>query len=165
MRRAATLLFIALLAAGSGGAEPPVPFEWPAMGTRVRLLVRGDGAGEAGPRMRDAARAALEAVEAETSAFRATSGVARVSAAAGNGEWVPVGPAFEEALDLSLRVARASGGAFNPLVAPLLEANGFPRGGAGGGAGGGPSARAAPARAGWRRGTPPRGGRSGAGGG
>ena len=130
MRRTATFLFAVLAAAGSGGAEPPVPFEWTAMGTRVRLLVRGDGAGEAGPRMRDAARAALEAVEAETSAFRATSGVARVSAAAGNGEWVPVGPAFEAALDLSLDVARASGGAFNPLVAPLLEANGFPRGAA-----------------------------------
>jgi thiamine biosynthesis lipoprotein len=97
------------------------------MGTRVRLSVRGDNAATAGEAMRDAAQTALEAVEADTSAFRADSSVARVSAAAGNGEWIAVGEAFEAALDLALNVAAASGGAFNPLVAPLMEANGFSR--------------------------------------
>ena len=107
---------------GGGGA-----FEWEAMGTRVRLQVRGEDAEVVGEAMRDAARAALEAVEAETSAFREDSAVARVSAAAGSGEWIPAGEAFDAALGLALEVAEASGGAFNPLVAPLMEANGFAR--------------------------------------
>ena len=56
-----------------------------------------------------------------------SSAVARVSAAAGNGEWIATGGAFDAALDLALEVAEATGGAFNPLVAPLMEANGFVR--------------------------------------
>ena len=105
----------------------PAVFEWNAMGTRVRLQVRGEDAEVSGAAMRDAARSALEAVEAETSAFRADSAVARVSAAAGNGECIASGEAFDAALGLALDVAAASGGAFNPLVAPLMEANGFAR--------------------------------------
>ncbi|MBR6023305.1 MAG: FAD:protein FMN transferase [Kiritimatiellae bacterium] len=119
------LLWMACAAVAGGGE--PVAFEWNAMGTRVRLLVRGEDAEEAGGAMRDAARTALEAVEAETSAFRADSAVARVSAAAGNDEWIETGAAFDEALGLALDVAEASGGAFNPLVATLMEANGFAR--------------------------------------
>lgn len=124
--RAAVFLLAMGCAFAAGGGEP-VAFEWEAMGTRVRLQVRGEDAETAGAAMRDAARAALEAVEAETSAFRADSAVARVSAAAGNGEWVETGAAFDAALGLALDVAEASGGAFNPLVAPLMEAHGFPR--------------------------------------
>ena len=97
------------------------------MGTRIRLSVRGKNAGTAADAMAEAARAALEAVEAETSAFRAGSAVSRLAAAAGNGAWVPVGPAFDEALDAALAVAEATGGAFNPLVGPLMERHGFAR--------------------------------------
>ena len=124
--RAAVYLLAMGCALAAGGREP-VAFEWNAMGTRVRLPVRGEDAALAGEAMRDAVRAALESVEAETSAFRADSAVARVSAAAGNGEWVATGRAFDEALGLALEVAEATGGAFNPLVAPLMEANGFAR--------------------------------------
>jgi thiamine biosynthesis lipoprotein len=117
----------ALLLAGLAAGAEPAAVEWRAMGTRVRLQVRGADAQAAAPAMAAAAGAALEAVEAETSAFRATSAVARVSAAAGNGEWIAVGPTFEAAMDVALDVAERSGGAFNPLVAPLMEANGFRR--------------------------------------
>jgi len=128
LRSAAVAAALATVAAGrapAAGVGSTVAFEWPAMGTRVRLLVRGGE--EAGAAMRDAARAAFEAVEAETSAFRATSAVARVSAAAGDGEWIPAGEDFGCALGIALDVARESGGAFNPLVAPLLERHGFSR--------------------------------------
>ncbi len=128
MKRAVRV-FVPLLAAAvaAAAAAEPAVVEWRAMGTRARLLVRGADAEAAAPAMAAAARAALEAVEAETSAFRATSAVARVSAAAGSGEWIAVGPAFDAVLDVALDVAAASGGAFNPLVAPLMESNGFPR--------------------------------------
>lgn len=127
MRTASFLLLLCLTCASVAGGGEPAVFEWDAMGTRVRLSVRGPNAATAGEAMRDAARAALEAVEADTSAFRPDSSVARVSAAAGNGGWIATGEAFEAALDLTLAVAAASGGAFNPLVAPLMEANGFAR--------------------------------------
>ena len=127
MRAASFLLFLYLVCASIAVGGEPAVFEWHAMGTQVRLTVRGDDAATAGEAMRDAARAALETVEAETSAFRADSSVARVSAAAGNGEWIATGESFDAALDLALDVAAASGGAFNPLVAPLMEANGFAR--------------------------------------
>ena len=126
-RITAMLFLLSMVCAALAGGGDPVAFEWPAMGTRVRVLVRGENAAAAGEAMHDAARAAVEAVEAETSAFRADSAVARVSAAAGNGEWIATGKAFDAALDLALDVAEASGGAFNPLVAPLMEANGFAR--------------------------------------
>ena len=120
---------LCLASAACSAAEPPPPAvrEWTAMGTRIRLSVRGDGAGTAADAMAEAARAALEAVEAETSAFRAESAVSRLAAAAGNGGWIPTGPAFGEALDAALAVAEATGGAFNPLVGPLLEKHGFAR--------------------------------------
>ena len=124
-RAAALVLFSA---AALASADESTAFEWEAMGTRMRLLVRGPDGAEAGARMFAAARAAVEGVEAETSAFRPESAVCRVSAAAGSGEWVATGPAFDAALDVALGVAAKSGGAFNPLVAPLMAARGFARG-------------------------------------
>ena len=127
MERVRRIALLFLVSSAAIGAEPAA-VEWRAMGTRVWLQVRGADAEAAAPAMAAAARAALEAVEAETSAFRATSAVARVSAAAGSGEWIAVGSAFEASLDVALDVAEKSGGAFNPLVAPLMAANGFDRG-------------------------------------
>ncbi len=106
---------------------PPLSFSWPAMGTRAELLVRGPDAKEAGPLMRDAACAAISRTEAALSVFRPDSDVARVNAAAGNGEWVGIGAEFAEVLEAALATARASGGAFNPLVTPFLEYYGFVR--------------------------------------
>lgn len=97
------------------------------MGTRIRLSVRGEDAEAAAGAMAEAARAALEAVEEETSAFRAESAVSRLADAAGSGEWTATGEAFDAALATALAVAEASGGAFNPLVGPLMERHGFAR--------------------------------------
>lgn len=127
MRTAPFLLFLCLACPSIAGGGEPAVFEWSAMGTQVRLTVRGDDAATAGEAMYDAARTALEAVEADTSAFRPDSSVARVSSSAGNGEWIATGEPFDAALNLALDIAAASGGAFNPLVAPFMEANGFVR--------------------------------------
>ena len=128
----ALLAALALLALGCPQSPPDAPpppavRQWTAMGTRVRLSVRGPGAEAAADAMAPAARDALEAVEAETSAFRPGNPLARTAASAGSGEWTPTGPFFDAALDLSLAVAAATDGAFNPLVAPLMERHGFPR--------------------------------------
>ena len=103
--------------------------EWPAMGTRIRLRVRGDGpdAESAADAMSAAARDAFAAVESATSAFLPGAPLDRLARAAGTGEWIPVPPAFDAALDTALETTEASGGAFNPLVAPLMERHGHPR--------------------------------------
>jgi thiamine biosynthesis lipoprotein len=128
-RRLAAFLLLPLLSAlaAHGGEVPPAVREWTAMGTRIRLSVRGGNADTAADAMAEAARAALEAVEEETSAFRAESAVSRLADTAGSGQWTATGPAFDEALDTALAVAGATGGAFNPLVGPLMEKGGFPR--------------------------------------
>lgn len=110
-------------------AKADVLREWPAMGTRIRLRVRGTGPAveAAADAMAAAARDALETVEAATSAFRADSPLARLADAAGSGGWVSVPSAFEDTLDVALRTAEATSGAFNPLVAPLMELHGHPR--------------------------------------
>lgn len=121
---------LALLAAAAippaCGGEDAVR-EWEAMGTRMRLLVREGGTAGAADAMAAAARAAMEAVEAETSAFRSGNEVSRTAESAGNGDWVQTGRAFGEALETALAVANATDGAFNPLVAPLMERYGFAR--------------------------------------
>lgn len=125
----AAFLLLPLLSAPAahGGEVPPAVREWTAMGTRIRLSVRGEDAEAAAGAMAEAARAALEAVEEETSAFRAESAVSRLADAAGSGEWTATGEAFDAALATALAVAEATGGAFNPLVGPLLEKHGFAR--------------------------------------
>ena len=116
-----------LLLALTAHAGPVAVREWGAMGTRIRLSVRGEEADERAEAMAEAARAALEAVEAETSAFRAESALSRLADAAGSGKWIATGEAFDAALATALAVAEATGGAFNPLVGPLMERHGFPR--------------------------------------
>ncbi len=122
-------LLAVLLLALATAAPADVLREWPAMGTRIRLRVRGSGpaAESAADAMAAAARDALETVEAATSVFRAGSPPALLADAAGSGGWIPVPPAFEDALDVALRTADATAGAFNPLVAPLMELHGHPR--------------------------------------
>ena len=58
-RAAALVLFSA---AALASADESTAFEWEAMGTRMRLLVRGPDGAEAGARMFAAARAAVEGV-------------------------------------------------------------------------------------------------------
>ena len=127
----AALAAAALLAGGCAEKGWKVPAsavrEWTAMGTRMRLTVRGPDAAARADAMAAAARAALEAVEEETSAFRAGNAVARTAEMAGSGEWMATGPAFDTALETALAVAEATDGAFNPLVGPLMERYGFVR--------------------------------------
>ena len=118
---------LALFAGAAAASDRSSAFEWTAMGTRIRLTVRGDDAERAGAAMAAAARLALESVESETSAFRAESPLALLRCAAGSGEWVEAGGHFAAALDLALETAGETDGAFNPLVAPFLEALGFAR--------------------------------------
>lgn len=94
-----------------------------------------------------AVEAELDAVVAQMSNWDAESAISRFNAAA-PGTRHPVAAGFRRVLDASLEIARASGGAFDPTIGPLVDAWGF-----------GPpgpqvqpdAARAAALRVGWQR--------------
>jgi thiamine biosynthesis lipoprotein len=80
---------------------------------------------DAAPRARDTAQAVFDELNAELSAWSDDSALARVNRAAGAPEPVPVPPAFATVLRFALSVADESGGAFNPLIGPIMRAWGF----------------------------------------
>lgn len=129
-------LFAALTLLLCGCAEPAAPggdaaaLQWPVMGTYATLLVR-DGDRDVALRL---ARAAVAEVNDQLSVFDPLSDVARINAAAGTEERVRLQPGARAVLEEALAVHRASHGAFNPLIGPLMEAWGFARGGRAAGA-------------------------------
>ncbi len=85
------------------------------------LSVRLYGHGDLKPVL-DAVFARVERLDAELSSFKPGSDVVRMSAAAPR--WVSVSGGTMDCLKVSLEAARATGGAFNPLVGPIMKARG-----------------------------------------
>lgn len=69
-------------------------------------------------------RSRLEAVNQSMSTYLPRSDVSRFNDA-GVGDWVEVSPLTIEVVSLALQVAQASEGAFDPTIAPLVDAWGF----------------------------------------
>ncbi len=115
---------------------------FPAMRTDFGFVLRGPDAGRLEAAAEEA-RAEVLAAERELSAFSLGSLLNKLNREAGAGP-VRLPARLFELLTLCQRVHRESGGAFDPSVAPWMEAWGF-RGGAD--AGDGAAARAAAARA------------------
>lgn len=136
MRRIPGKLFlmaaaVLLLAGGCGRGgfdEDRKEFNWPVMGTYANLNVFRPKADEA----LLITKSAFEEVNTELSVFAPESGVARLNASAGNGEYVQLGQHAVKVLRESGRYYEESGGAFNPAVGPLVEAWVFFRGGGAG---------------------------------
>jgi FAD:protein FMN transferase len=87
------------------------------MGMRVRIVLHATDDATA----RAAARAAYRCIaglEARLSDYRADSELRRLDARAG--AWVPVSQPLFDVLARALDIARATGGAFDPTVAPLV---------------------------------------------
>jgi thiamine biosynthesis lipoprotein len=94
-----------------------------AMATRFEIVLHGADANS----LRAAGEAALDEVErleAQLSLFRPGSEIAQVNARAAR-EAVQVSPEVFALLQHAVRLARETGGAFDPTVAPLLECRGF----------------------------------------
>ena len=121
LRRLLTALAVAAIAAPQAGAaaQTPRPFEFSQvhMGLPVRILVYA-------PDQRRAERAAQSAfariadLEAMLSEDRDDSEVRRL--AASGTQWTPVSPDLLELLTAAAGVARATDGAFDPTVSPLV---------------------------------------------
>ncbi|MCX7021028.1 MAG: FAD:protein FMN transferase [bacterium] len=89
-----------------------------AMDTVVELCAVG------GDRALEGARRAVEAVEGWADCYNPEAELYRLNLSAGGGP-VRVSAELAEVLEVSLRVAEKSGGAFDPTVLPLIEAYGF----------------------------------------
>jgi len=74
--------------------------------------------------VRDAIDAALQTVVAQMSTWDASSDISRYNAATA-GSWHALAPEFLEVLQCALQWARASGGACDPTVGPLVALWGF----------------------------------------
>ncbi|HLW17340.1 MAG TPA: FAD:protein FMN transferase [Actinomycetota bacterium] len=100
----------------------PASASFPSIGTTAQVVVAD---GEA----LDAARIALEdeldRIDLACSRFRDDSELSRVNARAGR--WTDVSAAFEEALQVALRAARATDGIVDPTLGACLETLGYDR--------------------------------------
>ncbi|MGL4514576.1 MAG: FAD:protein FMN transferase [Lacipirellulaceae bacterium] len=128
-RRALTLvvlpLALALLGKTAGAADPRVEtFVGRTMGTTYQVsYVATDGLPDAAE-LKPAVDALLVEVSRQMSTYDAASEVSRFNRQRGDG-WFPVSKELGGVVDAALGVARDSGGAFDPTVAPLLAAWGF----------------------------------------
>ncbi len=95
------------------------------MGTVVEIKIASTDSTAAAAAL-DSAFAELARIEALATVHSAESELSRVNEAAGSREPVPVGPDLDEILRLGVDVARASKGAFDPTIGPLLRLWGFP---------------------------------------
>src|SRR6056297_2818905 len=112
---------LALLAACS--SEPQdLRLEGRTMGTSWHVTVPGGGAAEA--RLRSAIDAELAAVNDSMSTWLEASEISRFNRLP-PGEAMVVSPRFAAVLDTALAIGRASGGAFDVTVAPLVDLWGF----------------------------------------
>lgn len=116
---------LGLLAACSGDRPPPtLELAGDTMGTRYRVQLMGP---VDAPRQRQLAariEADLDALNASLSNWDVASEISRFNRSAGDG-WFPVTEHTATVVALALRVGRASGGALDPTVAPLVERWGF----------------------------------------
>jgi thiamine biosynthesis lipoprotein len=89
------------------------------LGMEMRIVVAHASSDTAAALVRRAFDA-VEAYEAILSDWRAQSEVRRLESAE-PGSWVPISTPLRDVLTLALRIARESGGAFDPTVGPLTK--------------------------------------------
>jgi len=100
--------------------------EWRAVGTTcIAGVTSGPSDGRRARAALAAARAEVEACEAELSRFRPESDLMRLNGA--GGAWTAVGPRLLDTLRLALRAREDTGGRFDPTVLPALVAAGYDR--------------------------------------
>lgn len=107
-------------------ASEPAERVWPVMGTMLRVVAWESDPDTAAAVLR-AARAEVVRVDSLMSTYRDDSDLSRVNCAAGTGEWTRVSPETFEVLLAAVEYARASGGAFDPTIGPLVNVWGFYR--------------------------------------
>ncbi|MDD2600894.1 MAG: FAD:protein FMN transferase [Kiritimatiellae bacterium] len=121
------LLLVSATLIITAGCSPPPParlnrLQWASMGT-IAAVQSGDL--DTAQQLRTLALDEFAAVERELSGWSESSTLAEVNRHAGGEGAVPISQSFSEIFKLSAKVTRESGGAFNPLIAPVLRIWGF----------------------------------------
>lgn len=98
----------------------PASASFPSIGTTAQIVV---AAGEALDGARIALEDELDRIDAACSRFRDDSELSEVNRRAGR--WTDVSPAFEEALRVAIRAARATDGIVDPTLGKCLETLGY----------------------------------------
>ncbi|MCL1921023.1 MAG: FAD:protein FMN transferase [Kiritimatiellaeota bacterium] len=122
--RIARLLLLAgaVLAQGCRKEARLTRVQWVVMGT-VAAVQCADA--RAAQDARDTAREVFARMDAALSTWRTDSELSAVNKAAGTGAATAVSPETATVLAAALELCDASGGAFNPLVSPIMRAWGF----------------------------------------
>lgn len=95
-------------------------FERPLLGKTARIVVYAAEEAKA-RKATDAAFRRLARIEQVASDYSSISELEVVNGLAGGGAWVPVSESLLEMLQLAVRVASATDGAFDPTIGPLTE--------------------------------------------
>ena len=121
-----SLLYLALITLLSEGCnESPAHIkrlQWCTMGTVAAIQSTDLGTAQ---KLRKIAKVEFTAVEIEFSAWSANSTLSKINNNAGKESAVEVSSGFTNILAISTRINLESGGAFNPLLGPVLKAWGF----------------------------------------
>lgn len=113
-----------LLLAGCWQPAPPAETRWLVMGTFAAASVPAAQRVEL-PGLEAKAADIYNGIETLLSTYRTASLLSEVNRLAGSGAAVDVPEVLRPLMDQTLRLTRDSGGAFSPLVGPLMEAWGF----------------------------------------
>lgn len=117
-------LSVSLYVGAGGRAERSTVFEGRTMGTTYRIVLGRAVSGSARAALQAAIDRRLAEVNASMSTYDPSSELSRFNRHAATTPF-PVSPALAEVVRLSLAVSRASGGAFDVTVGPLVDAWGF----------------------------------------
>ena len=126
MRLAAIILFLTGLlgffACRKPASVPPERREWLCMGTIAAVQCVDHTQTE---EVVNLTEPIFAGIEKELSAWQTNSCLNILNHSAGNGLAIPVSPSVFRVLQVAVEASEASGGAFNPLLGPLLHAWGF----------------------------------------
>lgn len=116
----ALLALSLLVPAASGEQLVPVHAQQYAMGTMFDLIAYHPSRAEADRAVKEAVREILR-LDDVMSHFKPDSGLSRLVRESRDGGFVPVDPSLFDVIGQSLQFSRASGGAFDITVAPLVK--------------------------------------------
>lgn len=120
--RVAALLLLLALSAPPAGAMAVQRMAGQTMGTT--WSVRLQAGGQQLPTLHAGVQERLDEVVAQMSTWEPGSDLSAYNRAPA-GSWYPLPPATREVVEAALRLAEASGGAFDPTIGPLVDAWGY----------------------------------------
>lgn len=109
---------------GCARAPQELAISGPTMGTTYSIKVASAPAGVDAHTLRVATDEVLDRIDRSMSGYRADSEISRFNASAST-DWFEVSPELAIVVDRALEIGRASGGAFDITVGPLVAAWGF----------------------------------------